>query len=115
MKVNTITVTAARCFNHPHEQYSNLRPEVSMTASLEDGEDPETAVRSLQHRAEGLVEDHKRGLLASIEELHKLGEFQQEMIGLQDQLQRAQARLQQIREENPSLQQLQVANGQGEQ
>ena len=34
MKIQTITVTAGRTFNHPHEQYSNLRPEVQMTATL---------------------------------------------------------------------------------
>jgi hypothetical protein len=33
MKINSITVTAGRTFNHPHEQYSNLRPEVTMTAT----------------------------------------------------------------------------------
>ena len=31
MKINTITVTAGRTFNHPHEDYSNLRPSVTMT------------------------------------------------------------------------------------
>ena len=104
MKINTITVTAGRTFNHPHEQYSNLRPEVVMTATIEDGEDPHVAVRDLQQRAEGLVEDHKRGLLHSIEELYQLTERQAEVRGLQQELERAQKRLESIRSENPTLQ-----------
>jgi hypothetical protein len=104
MKINTITVTAGRTFNHPHEQYSNLRPEVTMTATLDEGEDPSTATKELQSRAEGLVEDHKQGLLKSIEELYQLTERQAEMRGLQEQLTRTQARLNDIRKEHPTLQ-----------
>ena len=103
MKINTITVTAGRTFNHPHEQYSNLRPEVAMTATLEDGEDASAATKELQSRAEGLVEDHKRGLLSSIEELYQLTERQAEMRGLQAQLQQTQERLAEIRKEHPQL------------
>ena len=104
MKINTITVTAGRTFNHPHEQYSNLRPEVTMTATLDDGEDPHVAIRDLQQRAEGLVEDHKRGLLHSIEELYQLTERQAEVRGLEAELKRAQDRLTEIRKEHPTLQ-----------
>jgi hypothetical protein len=104
MKINTITVTAGRTFNHPHEQYSNLRPEVSMTATLDEGEDAATATKELQSRAEGLVEDHKRGLLTSIEELYQLTARHAEMRGLQTELQRAQNRLAEIRKEHPTLQ-----------
>lgn len=104
MKITTITVTAGRTFNHPHEQYSNLRPEVTMSATLENGEDPHVAVRDLQQRAEGLVEDHKRSLLNSIEELYQLTTRQAEVRGLQNELKRAQARLSEIRTEHPTLQ-----------
>jgi hypothetical protein len=104
MKINTITVTAGRTFNHPHEQYSNLRPEVTMTATLEDGDDAAKATRELQAKAEQIVEDHKRGLLTSIEELYQLTERQAEMRGLQNELERAQKRLEAIRSENPTLQ-----------
>lgn len=104
MKINTITVTAGRTFNHPHEQYSNLRPEVSMTATLDAGEDATKAAQELQARAEQLVEDHKRGLLGSIEELYQLTERQAEMRGLQNELKRAQDRLTEIRKEHPTLQ-----------
>lgn len=104
MKINTITVTAGRTFNHPHEQYSNLRPEVRMTATLDDGENSETAVRVLQQRAEELVEDHKNSLLKSIEELYQLTTRQAEMRGLQQELKRAQERLDSIRSQHPQLQ-----------
>lgn len=104
MKITTITVTAGRTFNHPHEQYSNLRPEVTMTATLDDGEDPQVAARDLQQRAEGLVEDHKRSLLHSIEELYQLTERQAEVRGLENELKHAQERLAEIRKEHPQLQ-----------
>lgn len=103
MKIQTITVTAGRTFNHPHEQYSNLRPEVTMTATIDDNEDPHVAARDLQQRAEGLVEDHKRSLLHSIEELYQLTERQAEMRGLQQELGRAQKRIEAIRAEHPTL------------
>jgi hypothetical protein len=103
MTINEITVTAARTFNHPHEQYSNLRPEVVLRAKLAPGEDAGMATKQLQAVAEGLVEDHKHGMLRSIEELHQLSERQAEVRGLQQQLERTQKRLTEIRAENPSL------------
>jgi predicted KAP-like P-loop ATPase len=103
MKIKCITVTAGRTFNHPHEQYSNLRPEVTMTATLDDGEDAAEAAKQLQQRAEGLVEDHKQGLLKSLEELYSLTTKQAEMRGLQRQLADAQSRLDEIRKEHPQL------------
>jgi len=104
MNIVSITVSAGRTFNHPYEQYSNLRPEVSMTAELNGSDDPDGVTKLLQAKAEGLVEDHKRGLLASIEELHKLSEYQAAVRGLQDQLKRTQQQLDHIRSENPQLQ-----------
>lgn len=103
MKINTITVTAGRTFNHPHEQYSNLRPEVAMTATLADGDNPTKAVKDLQAQAEQMVEDHKQGLLRTLEELYQLTERQAEMRGLQTELKRAQNRLDDIRKEHPQL------------
>lgn len=103
MNITSITVTAARTFNHPHEQYSNLRPEVSMVATLAEGEDPQKAVRDLQAKAEQLVEDHKQGLLRSLEELYQLTERQAEMRGLQKQLQCAQDRIDEIRKAHPDF------------
>jgi hypothetical protein len=104
MKITTITVTAGRTFNHPFESYSNLRPEVTMTATLDEGEDAQSATKVLQSRAEGLVEDHKQGLLKSIHDLHSLTERQAEMRGLQKQLEAAQVQLTAIRSQYPELQ-----------
>lgn len=106
MTINQITVTAGRTFNHPHEQYSNLRPEVVLVATLEAGEDVAAATKKLQAQAEGLVEDHKQGMLKSIEELYQLSQHQAEVRGLQQQLERTQKRLSEIRAENPGLAQI---------
>lgn len=103
MTITKITVTAGRTFNHPHEQYSNLRPEVTLEASLAEGADPVEAVRRLQAQAEGLVEDHKQGMLKSIEELYQLSERQAEMRGLQKELERAQGKLDELRRQHPEL------------
>lgn len=103
MKVTTIEVTAARTFNHPHEEYSNLRPAVRMAATLDPDEDPAAAVKSLQAKAEGLVEDHKQSLLQSLEELYQLSTRQAEVRGLQKQLTQAQDRLNEIRKAHPEL------------
>jgi len=103
MQVTTIQVTAARTFNHPHEQYSNLRPAVTMAATLAPGDDPTASIKALQQQAEGLVEDHKQGLLKSLEELYQLTERQAEVRGLETSLKRAQSRLEEIRKENPCL------------
>lgn len=111
MKIETITVTAGRTFNHPHEQYSNLRPEVVLHATLEPGEDAAVAAKELQARAEGLVEDHKQGMLRSIEELWQLSQRQAEMRGLENELKRTQRRLEEIRKENPALQ---LVDGEGD-
>ncbi|TXH09641.1 MAG: hypothetical protein E6R03_16485 [Hyphomicrobiaceae bacterium] len=106
MKITEITVTAARTFNHPYEQYSNLRPEVVLRATLDEGEDVNAATRALQAKAEGLVEDHKRGMLKSIEELYQLNLQQQEMQGLERTLRGAQQRIEEIRKQNPGLSEL---------
>lgn len=103
MKITNITVRAGRTFNHPYEQYSNLKPEVELKATLEEGDDAAKCSKQLQAQAEGLVEDHKQGLLKSIEELHRLTERQTEVRGLQRQLEQAQHRIEEIRKETPEL------------
>lgn len=110
MKITNIIVRAGRTFNHPHEQYSNLKPEVELRAELQDGDDAAACAKQLQAQAEGLVEDHKQGLLKSIEELYQLSERQSEMRGLQRELERTQSRLEAIRRENPGLAMLPAPN-----
>jgi len=103
MQVQTIQVSAGRTFNHPHEQYSNLRPSVTMTATLEPGEDVAAATKALQAQAEQLVEDHKQNLLKSLEDLFDLTERQRELVQLSAQLEAAQRRIEQIRKVRPEL------------
>lgn len=103
MTITQITVQAGRCFNHPYEQYSNLRPEITMTAALDAGDDPIAAAKALQQQAETLVEDHKRAMLESIHDLQRLTERQAEMRRLGDEMKRVQTRLDNIRAENPGL------------
>ncbi len=103
IQIQEITVTAARTFNHPHEQYSNLRPEVTIRATLGPDDDATAAVKAMQAQAEGLVEDHKRNMLQSINELYEMSQEQAELKGLQKQLTGAQARIDEIRAKHPQL------------
>lgn len=103
MEITEITVSAGRTFNHPYETYSNLRPNVTIKANLAPGEDAQKAINDLQALAEKSVEDHKQGLLRSLEELNNLTQRQREMTTLADQLTRNQRRLEEIRKEYPQL------------
>ena len=99
MKVTEITVTAGRTFNHPHEQYSNLRPEVTMRALLTDEEsaDPDAAIKGLQAKAERLVEDHKNALLDSLNQIWEQDQVDDQIADLERQLTSAQRRLEDLR------------------
>ena len=103
MKITEIIVGAGRTFNHPYEQFSNLRPQVTIKAVLDEGDDPEQIIKDLQAKAESMVEDHKNNMLQSLRELHTLSLRQREMAGLERQLREAQARLDEIRKEYPQI------------
>jgi len=103
MNIRTITVRAGRTFNHPHEQYSNLRPEVEMSASLANGDDADAAVRTLQAKAEALVEQHKQQLLETIEDLYQSAQIESELANLEESLRRAQARMEELRRRKTEL------------
>ncbi len=103
MKVTEIVVSAGRTFNHPYEQYSNLRPQVTLKATLDDGDDPAVAAKELQGKAEKLVEDHKQNMLRTLQELHKLSVAKQEMFDVARRLGELNNRLAELREENPQL------------
>jgi len=106
MKVTSITVTAGRVVNHPYESYSNLRPAITLVATLDEGEDFEQATRELQAKAEGLVEDHKNALLKNLEEIYHLTQKQQEIARLEDGLRRTQRTLDDLRAGLPTSPQL---------
>ena len=99
MKVTTITIKAGRTFNNPYESYSNLKPEVELVATLEDGEDFEAATKALQAKAEGLVEDHKNALLKNLDEVDRMTKRQAEVSSLESSIKRSQASLDRLRKE----------------
>lgn len=101
MEIKRITVSAGRTFNHPHEQYSNLKPFITLEADLEPGEDAVKAAKDLQRAAEQLVEDHKQNLLQSIEAAHEAGEAMERMKGLASSLADAQRELDTLRKQFP--------------
>jgi len=98
MKVTEITVTSGRTFNHPHEQYSNLRPSVTLNATLDADDDPDAAVKALQAKAERLVEDHKTLLLESLDRIWEQDQIDQQIDDLERQLTSAQSRLDLLRQ-----------------
>lgn len=104
MKVSEITVHAGRTFSHPHESYSNLKPQVTVRATLEDGEDWQAAIKSLQAQAESLVEDHKQTMLRSLEELQQMSRRQAEAQSLERTIRDSQERLDRLRAALPDLQ-----------
>lgn len=104
MKVTEITVSAGRTFSHPYEDYSNLRPQVTLRATIEEGDDPSEQTKALQALAEKSVEDHKHALLDSLHKLHYLTESQREITSLGQQIVRSQARIDALRKEFPQLQ-----------
>lgn len=109
MKITEVTVSAGRTFNHPYEDYSNLRPNVTIKATLDESDSSEQQIKALQAMAEKSVEDHKQALLDSLHKLHYLSESQRELTSLGEQVQRSQMRIEQLRKEFPQLS-LQTSN-----
>jgi hypothetical protein len=68
MRIEKITVTAGRTLPHPNEAYANVRSDVTLNATLDEGEDPVAALKQLQRQAEQLVEEHSTVLIASLEQ-----------------------------------------------
>jgi len=103
MRVTEIVVSAGRTFNHPYESYANLKPQVTLKATLDEGEDSSAAVKELQAQAEQLVEQHKLIMLSEIRRLKQLQDTGEEVANLQEQIRRAQAALSRLRRENPEV------------
>lgn len=102
MNITNVKVSAGRTYNHPHEQYSNLRCDVEMTAKL-NGEDPAIVIPQLQASCERMAEDHKQNMLNSIRELEELRGIQREAADLERTLKRGQDRLEELRTRAPHL------------
>jgi hypothetical protein len=97
MQIREITVSAGRTLQHPCETYANLRPEVSLTATLDAGEDAIDATRRLQRQAEQLVEEHGMVLRASIAEREVARREEQELARLTQSLADNQERIETLK------------------
>jgi hypothetical protein len=67
MRITEITVSAGRVIPHPRESYANLRPMLSLRASVDETEDISAAVSLLQGVTEALLASHVAHLMATIE------------------------------------------------
>lgn len=98
MKITEISVTAGRTFNHPYEQFANLRFDMHLNARLEDGEDPTEAIKALTAQTEELAEGHKQALLKDIRTLEKIQRSNREISELEDRMAQADGRLKELRQ-----------------
>jgi flagellar biosynthesis chaperone FliJ len=103
VKVIEIIISAGRTFNHPYEHFSNLRPQLTLKASLTEGEDAEKAIKDLQAKAESLLEDHKGHMLDSLERLHEMREYERHVSSLEDRIKAAQREIEALREKKQCL------------
>lgn len=106
MQITEVVVSAGRTFNNPREDYSNLKPHVTVKATIAEGEDPVAVAKQLQVMAEQLVEDQKQNMLKAIEDTYQLGQAKAEMVGLARQLHANQERLDDLRKQWPMMAQL---------
>ena len=74
-----------------------------MTATLEEGDDPQACAKTLQQQAETLVEEHKQTMLKSLHELETLKRSQQELQELGRLMKQQQSRIDDLRREHPEL------------
>lgn len=97
MKVTQITVNAGRTLQHPCETYANIRPEVALTATLNEYDDPIECTRQLQRQAEQLVEEHAIVLKASIAERDVAEREEQELKRLSQSMADSQQRFESLK------------------
>lgn len=102
-KPTEIIVSAARGFNHPYEDYSNLKPFISMKVELEEGDDPEKVTKEYQAKVESLVEDHKQNMLESLRRLYEMGRYEKQVACLENQIKRSQHDLENLRKQQTTL------------
>lgn len=108
MKITEITVHAGRTFSHPFEQYSNLRPEVQLRATLDDGDDPVISVKNLQRQAEELVERQKQQILADLRQLERKARLDSSIASTEKQIKKLTDELNELK--NGNVKELEGAN-----
>lgn len=97
MKVTEIIVSAGRVVSHPTEQYANLRPQLTIKATIDDGEDYEAVTKAMQAKVEKLIEDHKNSLVEQILEMDRMRHEDAEIANLESGIQESQVRLERLR------------------
>lgn len=103
MQIDKIVVSAGRTFNHPFENYSNLKPSVTLSATLEPGDDADACIKQLQAKAEAVVEQHKALLLAEIKRLRATQQAMEEIANLEHSMRGAQARMEDLKRNYPEV------------
>lgn len=97
MDIKKIKVSAGRTFNHPYEQYSNLRFDIHLEAELREGADYMQCVQALQHDAETRAEDHKAALLKDIYLLEEQARVNSKVSDIERRIREANAELERMR------------------
>lgn len=97
MQVTEVIVSAGRTVSHPLESYANLRPQVTLKATVEAGDDYHAVTRQLQASAEGLVEDHKNNLIKDIRALDALARKNHRIASLETSIRDSQIELEELR------------------
>jgi ABC-type phosphate transport system auxiliary subunit len=103
MTITQITVSAGRTFNDPYEQYSNYKPYLTLTATLEDDDHRDECIEMLQAKAERLMDSHKRKMLSDLRALQAASQIRQEVSDLEAKITRFQERLEAIKHNAPEL------------
>jgi hypothetical protein len=67
MKITEVTVSTGRVIPHPRESYANLRPSISLKATVEAGDSVEVVANGLYTHAELLLAAHIRLIQDRIE------------------------------------------------
>lgn len=98
MEVKKISVSAGRTFNHPYEQYSNLRFDIHLEAEIREGGDYMQCVQALQHEAETRAEEHKAALLKDIHLLEEAARVSSKVSDLERRIKEANADLERMKE-----------------
>lgn len=66
MQITEITVHAGQVFPHPHVSYANLRPALTLKATVAEGESVDEAIAALQAIAHAKLELHKLTILKQL-------------------------------------------------
>jgi len=97
MQITEIVVHAGRTVNHPLESYSNLKPSLSLKATLGPDDDVIACLKQLQAQAETLIEEHKHRMIADIVALDGRMKLHADLASSERELQRLQSRIESLK------------------